>query len=432
MRLDGVVLIGSSSIPHPVLDRLFGGHLQPTKESDAGDVAGVKLVIVDARQAGNTLAPEGIAHRALEARIPLLVVAPSEGQLAPLAPAVGVLPRSAAQAVLFTPSSNEGERRRCEAKVLGYPLVGERKKRPSDEKPDQPPRPRRSGGNGDDTVLADYIVHIERRVERGYRPKQVDYPDGLKWVYTTWDHVQAFTYHTPSGSDPYFTNGQGSLTTFLEIRGFLDESTSGESTYLVTQGTYTVYPGSLASNDDEARGFFDLWFKNGIGPQGNWVPVNHIPGSGVDTWSDSFSITINYVDPLFGPKTYVYTASVAQTINAFSVQNSSAGYLQGSTWFLNSPLDGLAFPEDRSQAFTGSGHVEPFPASSTGTLTMYDASAWRMTGRFDGNLLFETDSWIDGAIIYAEACGALFCYDPNDDEYLYHMWPWFDVPFHFS
>lgn len=432
MRLDGVLLSGSSTFPHPVLDRLFGGHLEPRE--GVADLTEYVLVVVDGRLGGDDLAADGIAQRALEAGVAVLVIAPNEGQLAPLASVVGAVSHSPAQAVFIAPSRHEGEERRFEVRALGYPGTWEPLAVPKEgdgsQRPQQPPRPRSAGGGAGthrESALGHFASHVESRVERGYRPvRLLAFPDGLKWFQTTWSSIHDIEYATEGDED--FTNGPGSFTLDLTIWGFLSRTPDSESTYVITEGTYTLYPGTLASNDEEARAVMNIKLKNGVRPTpAGFVAVDHIPANGTESWNESFSIDISYQDPFGAYQIYTFEANVSQSIGSWSVQNSSAGTLLGSTWFVSSPVNGLVFPDNRSAAFTGSGHVEPFPSASTGTLLVKDASAWRIDGRYSGSLLFETDSYAYGWSIFGTACGALFCYNPEADGLFWRLYPWFEI-----
>lgn len=155
--------------------------------------------------------------------------------------------------------------------------------------------------------------------------------------------------------------------------------------------------------------------------------VDHIPGNAAETWNESFSLNISYLTPFGSYAIYEFDVSVSQSIASWSVQNTSAGSMARSTWYVNTPVNGLTMPEDKTDAFNGSGHVEPFPAACTGTLTTKDASAWRIAGRYEGSLLFECDAYAHGWSCYGTACGLAFCYDPDADGTTWRFYPWFDV-----
>jgi hypothetical protein len=406
MRPDRVLFAGSVYWSHPVLDRMFAGSLEPEANPQLGDH---HLVVVDARLGGDSLSEEGIVQRALQAGVAVLVIAPAAGQLSSLT-LLGVRPGMPAQAVFILPGRSEP--RQYHVRVLGYPVT-----------PD-PTGP---------TVLADFATSVERGVEHGFVAPRADFPDGLKWSYAVWDYVQPFTIATTgSKSDENFTNGAGSLTMSCELWSFLSIYRGVTTTYVVMQDTQTMNPGSLASNDQEARAVVTLWLESGWAPQPTtFIHNDHIPQSGTDNWDESFEITIHYVDPFGAEQAYLYTARVVQSITSWSVTNASAGLMQGSTWYVNSPVDGMRFPEDRHQAFTGSGHVEPFPTASTQTLSVKEASAWKAGGEYSGALRFDLLQRVRSASIYGTNCGKLFCYDPESRQVITKVEGWFDIDVHF-
>jgi hypothetical protein len=432
MRPDRVFVSGSSAIPHPVTDRLLAG-LVPTKPAgEAGNLKDYRLVVVDARLGGDDLAAGGIAQRALEAGVALLVLAPAERQLAALASVIGTGSGSAAQAVFVAPAKNA--ERRFEVKVLGYPgvVVPDETPKKKNKKSEQPRRPKakcRCHGSGrcEGMALPRFVSHVESRVERGFEAApRVDLPDGLKYYFTTWSNDHDFTFAT-DGEYP-FSNGQGMFSYDYTIWALLSQTADSEMTYVVTEGTYTVNPGTLDSNDDEARALLLLKVQSGIRPTpAGMDAVEHIPASGIDTWSDTLSLAISYLDPFGDYKIFTFETSVNHSVTSWSVVNSTSGTMQGSTWFVNTPVDGYTFPEDQNDAFNGSGHVEPFPATCAQTLALKDASAWRTPGKYAGSLLFECDSYAFGWSLYGTACGLAFCYDPDADGSRWRFYPWFDV-----
>jgi len=416
MRLDNVLFTGSTTTSHPLLDRLFGGLLQPPKEGKTGALDSYRLVVVDARMEGDDLAEGGLAQHALEAGIAVLVIAPNAGQMRALISAVGGGPVHPAQAV-FIAATREGTGRRFDVKVLGYPVLS----RPKEWK-DQParlvPQDHRD-------VIGDFAVQVERGAESGGKAVGASsFPDGLKWFSTTWNKVTPITYAT--SGDENFTNTSASLTHNFTVWAFQNVTSSAVSTYVILQGTSSLYPGTLAQNNDEGRGVMNLWFQSGIAPNNVSVTaVNHIPTNGVNAWAEGFEIPISYKDPFGSYRIYTFTAQVDQAIDSWSVQDTSAAQWLGSKWFVNSPVNGLIFPEDRSGGFTGSGHVEPFPSACTGTLTVKEASAWQINSAFEGTLRIMVDNSIVGFSIYGQSCGLLFCYDPESAETIFSI----DSPF---
>lgn len=406
MRLDGVLFTASAYISHPLLDRLFGGSLPAAGDHD-GSLGDYRLVVVDARQPGDALAEGGIAQRALQAGVAVLVLAPNQGQMADVTRIVGSGPHSPAQAVFIT-SARRGNGLRYDVKVLGYPALAG-----WDGKDRQPPRL----AVGQDHVLSDFAIQVESGAERGAKAMALEqFPDGLRWFMTTWGITMGLNYQTTG--EETFKNSGASFTLSYTIWAFLSESPSATNTEVIAEGTLTLNPGTLASNDEEARAVMNMWLKSSLQPWQGSVSASgtgHIPTSGIDSWSESFEIPISYRDPFGGYDIYTFTADVAQTIPSWSVQNVSNGKDEGSQWYVNSPIDGLTFPEGRSGAFNGSGHVEPFPAACTGRLTVDEASAWSIGGAVNGTLRFKTLTYFNDVSIYGTNCGLAFCYDPESE-----------------
>jgi hypothetical protein len=418
MRPDRVFVSGSMSIPHPVSDRLLAGLVPAKPASEAGDLKGYRLVVVDARLAGGDLAADGIAHRALEAGVAVLVLAPSQGQLQPLGALLGAVSHAPVQAVFIAPATNA--ERRFEVRSLGYPGVAGNA--PGQEQPRRPRKEQRKS-----LALSRFVSHVESRLERGYEFKaRVAFPDGLRWFSTLWSDEFDFVYATTGETD--WSNGEGLFSFDYTIWAFLNQTPDAEMTYIVTEGTYTCYPGTLASNDEDARCVMTLKLQSGTRPTPEAMEaVDHIPTSGSESWTDSFDLDISYLTPFGSYAIYTFDVSVSQTISSWSVQNTSEGTMARSTWYVNSPVNGLTFPEDQNDAFNGSGHVEPFPSACTGTLTVKDASAWRTPGRYEGSLPFECDAYAHGWSLFGTACGLAFCYDPDADGTYWRFFPWFDV-----
>ena len=412
MRLDRVLFTGSVSPSHPLLDRMFGGSLRPM---EAGDPASYDLVVVDGQQGGGHLAEGGTAHRALAAGVAVLVVAPNEDQCSDLTKIVGSGPVIPVQAVFVTPSRNEGEaRRRYDVRALGF--VTDRhilggSWGMNDAIPDGARKRVRASAKAGDVALTEYIAHIERRVEQGFRPVALaEMPAGLKWSFSTWDYVMGFTYAT-GGDDP-FTNGAGSLTFTMDFRTFLSQTETLTQTYVVMQGSYALNPGGLAEDGPEGRCVMNMWMSSGVKPEpAGFAIVDHIPTSGDNSWSGDFTVRIFYAMPTGGTGEYEYPVSVKQDISGWSVQESSDGTQLGSRWYVNTPVNGITFPEEnRRGAYNGAGHIEPFPSACTTTVTLQDASAWRVDGEYTGRLWLACDFEAKGDSVYATGCALGLCF----------------------
>lgn len=405
MRLDGVLFTGGTVISHPLLDRMFGGCLVPAREP-AGALGDYKLVIVDARQPGDDLSEGGVARRALEAGVALLVIAPNEGQMAAITRIAGCGPRTPEQAVLIA-SDRAGGRCR-EVRVLGYPILPR-----WDGNGPQPPRVTVD----QDRVLGEFAIAVERAAERGAKLEIPQFPDGLKWFMTRWLKTVSVTYGT-SGEEK-FGNSGSSISVDYTIWAFQNMMASGTTTDVIAQGTLDLNPGTLASNTDQARAVMSLWFKSHVEP---WYGTkaltggDHIPTDGVDSWDDYFEIPIQYKDPFGNDQIYPFRADVVQAITGWSVQNTSNLSEQGSQWFVNTPISGITFPENRTAAFTLSGYVEPFPSACTNTLAVDEASAWTFDGVITGEVELIGDFSFRAASLYATNCGLLACYDSENEQ----------------
>lgn len=439
MRSDRVVFTGSSYVSHPVLDRLFGGLLKPQEGADLKDA---RLVVVDARQGVAELEAEGIAQQALNGGVAVLVIAPGTGQLAPLAPLVGVAPNAPAQAVLITPGvAEEGGQRSFEIRRMLYPGVASAKretaKGPKAEAAPQPPkaaRPRptcHANAAADDVQLGNFVGHVERRAGSGFRRRAAaaPIPPGLKYFLTTVYDDYSFTCSVEIDDETY-TNGRGLLTTSYDIWGFLSQSQAGNAQYLIIEATYTLNPGTFAENNEDKRGFGNTNLESALNPSpGVFNPVSHIPTGGENSWNEPMKIEIPYIDPLNGEQFYTFETTVNQTITSFSVKNVSSGAKQGSMWFMNSPCDGSDIMETWEDAFTGDNHLDPLPSACMGVLTALEASAWRTTSVQSGNvrinLIFEWEEslWV------GTNCGLIFCYDKDFARYSDDQLDYFDVSF---
>ena len=420
MLKDRVLFTGSSSVSHPVLDKLFGGPLDPSEEKVrvAGDHV---LVVIDARLGASDLAEDGAARTALDKGIPVLVIAPNEGQLESLTPVIGAVPNTPAQAVLIAPNANRKEASRYEVTWLGYAanLVDtEQAKQVNDNKgKDQPKKDgcgcrERSAAESHDSAVTDFATKVESRTTKAYNPAPLAFPDGLRYFQTTWNWTTYFTSSGCNDDDDCFTNGQGSLGVSYVVWGFLSQTASQNSQYLVIEGTYSLYPGSLDGNDDETRGFLNLNCQSNVGPTaGGFSLTNHIPTNGTDSWNDSFTLDISYKDPIGGGyQIYEYTATVNQSIGSWSVQNASAAPKAGSLWYVNSPMNGSNINDTWKDAFSGAGHVETFPSASTGTLSAKEASAWQTYSIQSGNVTVSVGLTWKETVFFGTSCGLLICY----------------------
>ena len=414
MRPDRVVFTGRSYVSHPVLDRLFAGLLQPAEGEP--DFKHAKLVVVDARQGVAELAEGAVAQQALNAGVALLVIAPGQGQLAPLAPLVGIAPGGPAQAVLITPSVAEaGRQRSFEVRRMNY-RAGTREKPVKKNKGEaRPPRPKSAGQPDDDLLLGNFVGHVERRAESGFRPKALadPIPPGLKHFLVHYFDDSSFRSSAEEEGTTY-TNGSGLLTTEYEIWGFLSQSASETSQYLIIEGTYTLNPGTAAVNNEDKRGFGNTSLESQLNPSGSiFTPLRHIPTEGVNTWNETMKIEIPYFDTLSGQQVYTFETSVSQTITSFSVKNTSAGDEQGSMWFMNSPCDGSDIEATWEDAFTGDNHLDPLPTACMGVLTALEASAWRTTSLQSGNVRINLEFSWDESLWLGTNCGLVFCYDKD-------------------
>ena len=426
MLTDGVLLIGASPISHPVTDRLFGGLLAPAAE--VGPINAYLLVVVDARLSSSAFEEGGIAQKALRAGVALLILAPAEGQLAPLATVIGAAPDAPAQAVFVCRSENAGEENRFEATVLAYdPIRGEggfADNRDSDAAPqataeglvaDQPSCVCREDKTSyQETVVGSFTTLIESRLSTGttYAPTALALPDGLKFFRSQYNFMSGFTSIGTGDDGVNYKNGPGSMAASLIVWGFLDQTATSNAQYLVIEASYNLNPGSLAQYDDEGRGFANTLLTSNTRPlPSQFAAIEHIPTNGVNSWDETLKLDINYKDPLSGTfQIYPFTANVNQTIVDWSVQNQSSGQRLGSQWFMNAPADGADLPNTYTNAFTTWGGVKSLPSASTGTLAVREASAWItktvMTGRVGISARVDQQS----TIFYSFRCGPLICY----------------------
>jgi hypothetical protein len=430
MLTDHVIHSGASYVPHPVLDKLFGGSLPPNGNASVKDVGSAVLVVVDARLGSADLEPGGVGRQALEAGVPLLIIAPNEGQLSSLSTLIGVTPETAAQAAFIVSSSNESEKgKRFRGTLLGYrpqeveegyvggenPQVTE-KKAAAQKGKHGGSHPCGCGGRearAVDTEVSNYTTLIESSLTRAWTPQPLALPDGLKYFQTTWTNVSYFT-STGTDDDHTFTNGQGSLSIAYTVWGFLSQSASSTSQYLIIEGSYNLNPGTLAGNDDETRGWLNVLLQSNVAPtSGNFNPTGHVPTNGVDSWNETLTLSISYANPLGGYQIYTYQGTVNQTIGSWSVQNSSSGTSEGSMWFVNTPLNGSNIDNDASDAFTSGGHVETFPSASTGTVTANEINSWSTSTLQTGNVTVSVNMAWTEAVFYATSCGLLVCYRWN-------------------
>ncbi len=421
MQRDRVFFTGSTSIAHPVLDKLFGGSPEPARDASRGDFSGSQLVVIDARLDSSDLGEDGTARNALAAGIPVLILSPHEGQLDALARVIGAVPKTPMQALFVAPNSNRDEPTRYEATFLGYPATltgadsahgdvegakdrGERTSGSAGEGCGCGDGGAQKGGN---IALANFTAHIHSRAgKRKYAPAALDVPSGLRFFQTTWPGYSPFTSSGCDDDDDCFSNGQGSVTVSYIVWGFLNQTQTSNSQYLIIQGTYSVYPGSLAGNDDETRGWLNAQFVSSVGPTaGGFSATAHVPTNGTNSWNESFTIPISYVDPVNGGfSVYEFTATVNQSIGSWSVQNASSGTRSGSNWWVNSPVNGSNLSETADDAFSFWGTVEDFPSASTGTLTVSEASAWQTSQIQSGNVTVALAlTWVE-AVFYGTGC----------------------------
>jgi hypothetical protein len=424
MLRDRVVFSGSSSLAHPVLDRLFGGALAPVESGKTADPNGATVVVIDARLSSNDLGDGGIAATALTAGVPLLILSPAEGQLDGLAAIVGAVPHTPMQAVFIAPNANRKEAGRYEATILAYPpgvSVGDAAdhETPRDE---NDPVSGGSCGCGRSVQehaadgVGDFAVIVEGRVSsHRFSPASLAIPDGLKYFQTTWN--PAVLYFTTSGcyDDDCFTNGQGSFTVRTTVWGFLNQTATENSQYLIVEATYNLNPGTLAQNDDEGRGFLNTSLQSGLTPGASGFALHdHIPNNAANSWNESFTIDISYRDPLSGGyQIYQFETEIIQSIDSWSVQNATSGTTAGSMWYVNSPVNGTNILDTWEDAIVDAGHVAAFPSASTGTLMAKESTAWQTKTIYNGNVSVTANYRWDEDIIYATACGLLICYETH-------------------
>lgn len=427
MLRDRVVYTGSSSVNHPVLDRLFGGSLDPLPSGKTPDHTGATVVVIDARLTSNDLGDGGIAATALTAGVPVLILSPGEGQLDGLAAIVGAVPQTPMQAVFITPNANRKEAGRYEATILAYPPGFATNDAADNEKPrgkndPAPAREAASCGCGKSAKehaadgIGDFGVMVEGRLStHRFSPTALAIPDGLKYFQTTWNpSISYFTSSNCEGDD-CFTNGQGSLTIRTTVWGFLNQTASANSQYLILEATYNLYPGTLAQNDDEGRGFLNTRLGSALTPnESGFAFHDHIPNNGINSWNENFTIDISYRDPLSGGyQIYRFETVVAQSIDSWSVQNATSGTTAGSTWFINSPVNGNNISDTWKGAIVDAGHIAAFPSASTGTLTAKESSAWQTSTIYSGNVSVSSDFAWDEDVFYATGCGLMICYSQH-------------------
>ncbi len=422
MLRDRVLFTGTSLVSHPVLDRLFGGKLEVSDNAKLRDIGGHLLLVVDARLGTSDLGRDGVARKALLEGVPVLILSPNEGQLDELTDIIGAAPSSPSQAVFIAPNGNRSEPTRFEASILGYPPEpGELRTLKRDtQREGEDPSHRRKGGCGcaerkaatpGDTAMAKFITRIESRLTRPYSPAPLEMPAGLEYIQTTWNPSTSFS-TGDCDEDRCFDNGQGSIAFSFTVWGFLSQTASSNTQYLVIEATYNVNPGSLAGDDDETRGWVNTREKSSVTPtSGGFALVDHIPNNGTDSWSDSFTLKIGYKSGVDGSyQIYDFNANVTQSIDSWSVQNVSQQSRGGSQWYVNSPLNGSNVDDSWTDAFTTWGHVEEFPSASTGTITLKEVSAWQTSQLQTGAFTVSATLTYELCVFWASSCGLLICY----------------------
>ena len=423
MHNDRVLFASSSHVSHPVLDRLTGPLV--SQQGKPVDASKHDLVVVDGRHEAAAFGDDHAVTAAVQAGVPLLLLAPTAAQFASLARLIGVSPDGPRQAAFITSSPHEAERgKRFFLSTLDYDLVTDQvdaalqPREGAGEAAEAQPRRRRDGcgcggastSHSGESSLENFVSRIESGIG-GRRPAALlEIPSGVIYFQTTWNDSRSYTDTFTDDDGDTFTNGQGTATVIYVIWGFLSQTASANSQYLVIEAAYSVNPGSLAGNDDETRGFANTYLLTGVGPASPFAAFQHIPGNGVNSWNDSITIPISYAQEFGGYGIWDYSATVNQSIDSWSVQNASSGLSQGSQWFQNSPANGTNIPNDYTDAFSTAGHVEPLPSASTGTLSTKEVNSWLTTTVQTGLVQLTGQVKWQQTVFYAESCGLFFCY----------------------
>jgi hypothetical protein len=385
---ESIFVCGKGVLSHPVsfLFHLGVGtaHGVPTAKS-LGDSK--RLVLADCRNAKSADVASW-TETALAAGKPVLLLCPSLDTIEALKGKVGILPTSASAALLVASHKNPTGLMNFDVRSLEYalfPTSSETVEGPSElakqngKKPEA--EPQLSCVCTDFETLTNAFVspesaehfkcQVEKLMDHRYKPVVLDTspPTGLKYFLNTFTPQSPFTYSCSGNS-----NGSGTIAFTWTVWGFLNQTATSNSQYLVVDARISLSPGSLYSNDECNRSYGNAALQGTL--TAPMSPQAFVPTSGNGSFSGTVTIPISYKSPTGGYQIWTFTDSMSNTVDSWSCTTVSAGSALGGYWWMTSPCDGSNLSGSWSDAFNTWGHVGDLTSASTGSLDVNSISAW--------------------------------------------------------
>jgi hypothetical protein len=213
-------------------------------------------------------------------------------------------------------------------------------------------------------------------------------PGDLQRVMQLQSYSVPFTYTTSQFGQTQ-SNGPGALNVSITVWGFLNQPPPGagsNSQVMAIEVSYSLDAGTLYDHQDEGTGFVNMNFTDtfwpaGLGVHSAFSLIGVVPSAGQNTWNQSVSTTLNYKAQTKNYGTWVYTFTVNDTVNGWSVRPYQVNGRPGAMWFLNTPVDGSNLANTWQDAFGGffQGYrvkYDQFPAAALQALAVKAAWLW--------------------------------------------------------
>lgn len=433
MKQGDLLLAGSAFYSHPAGLLLGLSRADLNASPSQAQMTAAKAVVIDCRHVGPAALSDksGAFQKALAGSRPVLFLSPSEVHTEALAPFVNGCPVNSCEAMLVGWHQNQAGARDFDIISLEHHVefldsgietsLSKEKQEQGDSGESTPEKPATTaapcscsctcGGAATETGDATrerFVSAVVQYLERGRLIEEPTPPAGLKYFRVIKQTYTHFRYKNGDRSN----KSDGTLTVNWVLWGFLNQTETSASQYLVVESAYSLHPGDLKSDGREDRGFVNAFLKGSVKAPLNYYAYQ--PTSGNNSWSGTVTLHISYKDPFGGYRLWEFQSSINNTVSDWGVKNISSGAELGSQWYMASPCDGTNLGDKWDDAFTFGGNVKSMPDASRGTLSVNSAGAWLTPQILSGNQLMNSnfaftgcDFWGTGCIGWMHTCAEI-------------------------
>jgi hypothetical protein len=436
-----IFVCGSGLLSHPVTHLFRLGADVAHGAPDAAVLGDKRLAVADCRTSTAAEAASWVGI-CLAAGRPILMLCPGADTLAGLRNTVGLVPDTASAALLVGSRRNPSGLVDLQVHALAYTHGTS-----DDETLSAASAAATEGGArlarnapascactdfdelGSVFVTPEAVDTFKMIVERAMDPRADSPapantpPTGLKYFLHTYSTTVPFKY-----SGEGVSNGPGAATFSWTVWGFLNQTKTSNSQFLVVEGRIACYAGTLYKNDQCDRGWGNTFVMGTLTAPLN--ALSFVPTSGEGNFAGTVQIAISYKDPTGGYLIWNFASSVNNTVSSWACKSVSSGASLGAQWWTTSPFDGSNFNDTWDDAFTFWGHVEGFTGASTGTLDVNSVSAWQTNVILDGHQSVKGDFSWQGGRLWGSDCTPGVYWEKNGHRHrVFDVNPGFSVDF---